>query len=136
MARSGNASRPNLGDAILPQAVIDATQMLAAPAAGAIGPFGRDGYGLGWIVRMFGGERLIYHIGDFPGTSSVISFMPERNVGMTVFVNEDEVGAPTASGGHAGGRTNPAVGRSVPQLRIRNPLRKRDGSGRAEAPHR
>lgn len=121
-------------------------------------------------------ERLIYHIGDCPGTSSVISFMPERNVGMTVFVNEDEVGArlalmltayvydwwvnqsgtrtraahraslrsrrphrggePTASGGHAGGRINPADGRSVPQRRIRNPLHKRDGSGRAEAPHR
>lgn len=81
------------GDAVLPQAVIDATQTLAAPAPGTIGPLGREGYGLGWIVGMFGGEKLIYHVGDFPGTSSSISFMPERNVGVTVFVNEDEVGA-------------------------------------------
>lgn len=80
------------GDAVLPEAVIDATQTLEAPAAGTIGPLGRDGYGLGWIVGAFGGERLIYHTGDFPGTASFISFMPERNVGVTVFVNEDVVG--------------------------------------------
>lgn len=81
------------GDAVLPEDVVDATQTLAAPAAGTIGPLGRDGYGVGWIVGTFGGERLIYHSGDFPGTSSFISFMPERKVGVTVFVNEDAVGA-------------------------------------------
>lgn len=84
------------GDAVLPEAVIEATQTLAAPAAGTIGPFGRDGYGLGWIVGTFGGEKLIYHVGNFPGTSSLISFMPERNLGVTVFVNEDEVGTQLA----------------------------------------
>lgn len=84
------------GRSVLPPTVIEATRTLEAPAAGNVGPLGRDGYGLGWIVGSFGGERLVYHVGDFPGTASFLSFMPEQDLGVAVFVNEDVVGVRVA----------------------------------------
>lgn len=84
------------GAAILPAAVVEATRALEAPAAGTVGPLGRDGYGLGWIVGSFGGEELVYHVGNFPGTASFMSFMPGQDLGVAVFVNEDVVGVRVA----------------------------------------
>lgn len=74
-----------------PEAILE-TQRLQASSKGTVGPFQRDGYGLGWIVGSHGGERMLYHLGTFPGANSLISFMPDRDLGVAVFVNEDIVG--------------------------------------------
>jgi CubicO group peptidase (beta-lactamase class C family) len=46
-------------------------------------------YGLGWFTGTFGGEVLIEHGGNIDGFSSLTSFLPERNIGVTVIVNQD-----------------------------------------------
>lgn len=63
-----------------------------AEAEGSTGPFSRVGYGLGWLVGAYGDHPLVYHFGSFPGTHSMISFMPAQDLGVAVFANEDVVG--------------------------------------------
>ncbi|MFQ5592133.1 MAG: serine hydrolase [Phycisphaerae bacterium] len=65
------------------------TQQVAAPRR--IFEFEGKAYGLGWYLGSYKGNRLVYHIGMFPGYRSHISFMPERGVGVAVLVNSSEI---------------------------------------------
>lgn len=47
------------------------------------------GYGLGWYVDLYRGEKLIEHGGGHWGVSSVVAFLPSRNLGVSVFVNNE-----------------------------------------------
>lgn len=80
----------------LPRSVIDATHVPQVTAEGRVGPFTRHGYALGWIAGSYGNEKLLYHLGTYPGANSLISFVPERKLGVAVFVNEDVAGVRTA----------------------------------------
>ena len=49
-------------------------------------------YGLGWRNAEFGEHKALYHFGGFDGYFSHMSFLPEENIGIAVFVNESHFG--------------------------------------------
>jgi hypothetical protein len=44
-------------------------------------------YGLGWVVGAYGGQRLIWHSGGTLGFTSLVSFLPEADLGVVVLTN-------------------------------------------------
>ncbi len=59
------------------------------------GPFKGNGsgeYGLGWQIGKYADEKVIYHFGGFPGWTCHISYMPDKNIGVAVLVNESTAG--------------------------------------------
>lgn len=46
-------------------------------------------YGLGWRTMTFGGHHLVFHAGWIRGISSLISFIPEKNVGIVILQNAE-----------------------------------------------
>ncbi|MDJ1484297.1 serine hydrolase [Cytophagaceae bacterium YF14B1] len=51
--------------------------------------FDGKGYALGWRTGKFKSMPLIYHFGGYPGFFSHISFIPEKKIGVAIFVNHD-----------------------------------------------
>ncbi|MDR2656420.1 MAG: serine hydrolase [Oscillospiraceae bacterium] len=47
------------------------------------------GYGLGWFVNSYRGEKMVEHGGNVFGASALIAFMPEKNSGVVVLTNQD-----------------------------------------------
>jgi CubicO group peptidase (beta-lactamase class C family) len=52
-----------------------------------IGVGGGVGYGMGWYVRDWQGQRLIEHSGGLPGYSAEIGLLPDSNIGFVVLTN-------------------------------------------------
>lgn len=50
------------------------------------------GYGEGWSLSSYRGERLVWHTGGWPGMVSRLTLVPSRNLGVIVLTNQ-EVGA-------------------------------------------
>lgn len=50
------------------------------------------GYGEGWTVSEFQGEKLVWHTGGWPGMVSRVTLVPEHRLGIVVLTNQ-EVGA-------------------------------------------
>lgn len=46
-------------------------------------------YGLGWRTMTFGGHHLVFHGGWIRGISSLISFIPEKRVGIVILQNAE-----------------------------------------------
>jgi hypothetical protein len=44
---------------------------------------------LGWFIELYRGEKLIEHGGNHWGVNSAVGFLPDRNLGVSVFVNEE-----------------------------------------------
>lgn len=44
-------------------------------------------YGLGWVVGAYGGQRAIWHSGGTLGFTSLVTFLPEANLGVVVLTN-------------------------------------------------
>lgn len=44
-------------------------------------------YGLGWVVGAYGGQRTIWHSGGTLGFSSLVTFLPEAELGVVVLTN-------------------------------------------------
>jgi CubicO group peptidase (beta-lactamase class C family) len=51
--------------------------------------FTSSAYGLGWFIESYRGEKLIEHGGNHWGVNSAVGFLPDRNLGVSVFVNEE-----------------------------------------------
>ncbi|WP_299946365.1 serine hydrolase domain-containing protein [uncultured Microbulbifer sp.] len=51
--------------------------------------YARDGYTLGWDVAEYNGEALLTRFGNYGGYSIHVSFMPEREIGVIAFTNQD-----------------------------------------------
>ncbi len=49
-------------------------------------------YGMGFFLTHYRGERLVHHGGNMPGASSLLSFLPQRNIG--VFTTTNLSGSP------------------------------------------
>ena len=82
------------GKQIFPAHVIQHTHQSWAETDDSFGPFGRQGgYGLGWYIGSYGEDKMIHHFGGFAGFRSHISFMPDRKLGVAVFVNEGSIGS-------------------------------------------
>jgi CubicO group peptidase (beta-lactamase class C family) len=54
------------------------------------------GYGLGWFVDSFRGEKLVEHGGNVAGGSAIASFLPGKNTGCVVLTNGDSSMVPLA----------------------------------------
>lgn len=54
----------------------------------------RTGYGMGWILGTFEGERFTHHFGGFAGTSAHMSFLPDHNLGIVILMNEGQASQP------------------------------------------
>lgn len=54
------------------------------------------GYALGWLAEDFRGHRLIWHNGGVDGFKTIVSFIPEKRVGVVVVSNRFPSFAPEA----------------------------------------
>lgn len=50
--------------------------------------FHRYGYGFGWYISNYDEELLIHHFGSYTGYRAHVSFMPEHDIGVAIFVND------------------------------------------------
>lgn len=75
------------GDQVLPARVIAETQRAQARLEREFFRFQRVGYGLGWYRGLYEGDTLLHHFGSYVGFRSHISFMPNHDVGVAVFIN-------------------------------------------------
>ncbi len=49
----------------------------------------RFGYGYGWNIATTPlGDTLVHHYGGFPGTAAQVAFMPEHNIGLSIYAND------------------------------------------------
>lgn len=56
------------------------------------GAFQAEGYGYGWFVGELGGNKAVWHSGGFPGYLSLMSFLPDHQLGVNVLINEPSAG--------------------------------------------
>jgi CubicO group peptidase (beta-lactamase class C family) len=56
--------------------------------------FVRDGYSLGWFTGAFHEHPMLEHGGGYIGTATVVSFLPQDQIGVAVLVNEAQAGVP------------------------------------------
>lgn len=80
------------GKQIFPSKLIEASQLPSTKTDEKKTLFRPQEYGLGWGRSKFEGQQLIHHFGGYPGYLSHLSFMPERKIGVAVFVNEGLAG--------------------------------------------
>ncbi len=59
------------------------------------------GYGLGWVVEVYRGHRIIQHSGGIDGFSSRVVLVPEKGFGVALLANLDGTGLPQACAYHA-----------------------------------
>lgn len=80
------------GRRVFPAGMVAATHRAQVTQQATFGPYVRDGYGLGWQIGRYGDAVLIHHFGNFAGSRTHVSFMPDRGVGVAVMANEDALG--------------------------------------------
>ncbi|MEA3175794.1 MAG: hypothetical protein QOF42_3205 [Gammaproteobacteria bacterium] len=47
------------------------------------------GYGEGWYLSDYQGHRMVWHGGEFPGTVSLLTLLPESHLGIVVLSNQE-----------------------------------------------
>jgi CubicO group peptidase (beta-lactamase class C family) len=47
------------------------------------------GYGEGWYLSDYQGRRMVWHGGEFPGTVSLLTLLPESHLGVVVLTNQE-----------------------------------------------
>jgi CubicO group peptidase (beta-lactamase class C family) len=50
------------------------------------------GYAEGWYVSDYGGQRLVWHTGEFPGVFSQVTLVPALHLGIVVMANQESDG--------------------------------------------
>ncbi|MEO1652979.1 MAG: serine hydrolase, partial [Bacteroidota bacterium] len=81
------------GKQIFPKEVIKAAQEIQTPVPVRKGHiFAGKGYGMGWEIGEYDSQKVVHHFGGFPGFYTHVSFMPEKDLGLAVMVNEASVG--------------------------------------------
>lgn len=73
---------------IFPAQLLQYSQSTLVPNDEKRDPFPSQGYGLGWHNGTYESQRVIWHYGGFPGAMTHISFIPDANMGVGVFVND------------------------------------------------
>jgi hypothetical protein len=58
-------------------------------AASEFGEYGDVHYGLGFRSRSYRGERVVWHGGGWTGTTTLMTMLPDRGVGVAVFTNSN-----------------------------------------------
>ncbi len=86
------------GRQVVPAEVVAQAHRAVVTGRGeAYGPFGRDGYALGWHTGTYDGEPMLHHLGGFAGFHAHLSFMPGRDLGVVVLANEADTGGRLAT---------------------------------------
>ena len=80
------------GRQLFAKELIKNTQTILASNDDPRKPFPSEGYGMGWHVGAYEGQKVVWHYGGFPGAMTHISFMPESGTGVAVFVNDAVAG--------------------------------------------
>lgn len=52
-----------------------------------------SGYGQGWMLSDYRGQKLVWHTGGWPGMVSRLTLVPDRNLGVVVLTNAELGGA-------------------------------------------
>lgn len=92
-------------------------------------------YALGWMATAYRGDLLIEHGGNIDGFSSLVSFLPGRNIGVAVLTNIDGSALPNAVSRIVIDRLTHAptkdwIGQAVRQTaQVRSIIESRDGDG-------
>jgi len=81
------------GRQIIPPEVVRETRDRLAKVGAVRGAFTREDYGLGWYIGRYRDDLVLSHGGGFAGFASFISYMPERRLGVAVFVNDSGAGS-------------------------------------------
>jgi CubicO group peptidase (beta-lactamase class C family) len=71
----------------IPRAAFEEAQKLQAPVIIERGAFKSSGYGFGWYLTDYKGERAYFHSGGFEGWQSAYSFLPDRKIGVGLMTN-------------------------------------------------
>lgn len=83
------------GKQVVPAEVVRDTRQRLAKVGATRGAFTREDYGLGWYIGRYRDDVVLSHGGGFAGYASFISYMPERRIGVAVFVNDSGAGSAT-----------------------------------------
>jgi CubicO group peptidase (beta-lactamase class C family) len=79
------------GKQVIPAALIQSTREPLADLDENNDGFTRKHYGLGWYLGDYRDEVVLHHFGGFPGARAHVSYLPERHVGVAVFINDSSV---------------------------------------------
>ncbi len=84
---------------VLPAKAVLATQKFETEVDKTFLGFKRKYYGLGFYGGQYGekNDLMLHHFGSFAGSSSHISYLPLKKVGVAIFTNEDAIGIRLAS---------------------------------------
>lgn len=80
------------GKRIFPKEIIESNRQTWVEGSTRNDLFDGKGYGMGWQTGIYQGEETIWHFGGFPGFLTHISYMPEKEIGVAVMVNEGIAG--------------------------------------------
>ncbi len=80
------------GRQIFPVEAVQATRKRWTQVDSEFSGYVREHYGLGWYIGPYGDDLLVHHFGGFSGARAHISYMPERKIGVAIFVNDSAVG--------------------------------------------
>ncbi|HEX8572611.1 MAG TPA: serine hydrolase [Allosphingosinicella sp.] len=73
----------------IPPAILRRTWQRQSPQDRDFGGMKRDGYGLGWDLGTFVGQRFVSRSGGYAGCRAMVLFLPESRLGITVLTNGD-----------------------------------------------
>jgi hypothetical protein len=76
----------------IPAATVAASHRPGATLDESFGPFGRSGYGYGWYSGMYRGAPQYHSFGGFSGARAHVSFMPSKDVGVSIITNDEGAG--------------------------------------------
>jgi len=77
------------GKQVFPKGIIQFSQKPHAKQKRKFLGLKRFGYGYGWNIATTPlGDTLVHHYGGFPGTTAQVAFMPEHNIGLSIYANE------------------------------------------------
>jgi CubicO group peptidase (beta-lactamase class C family) len=76
----------------IPAATVAASHRPVASLDETFGPFSRRGYGYGWYSGMYRGSPQYHSFGGFSGARAHVSFIPSRDVGVSIITNDEGAG--------------------------------------------
>ena len=81
------------GEQVFPKGMIPYSQEPHAKQERKFLGLKRFGYGYGWNIAITPlGDTLVHHYGGFSGTAAQVAFMPEHNIGLSIYANDGRKG--------------------------------------------
>ncbi len=80
------------GRQIIPAKIVTETRAPLVKVVATFNGYDRDAYGLGWYVGRYGNDVLVHQFGNFTGARAHMSYMPDRKIGVAVFINDSGAG--------------------------------------------